>query len=524
MRGLLVQFLAALIGLAYCVAARGLQADDDASLGDDRTAMIRRIDALIAERWQQSSAIPAESSSDDEFLRRVYLDLTGVIPRVAEARAFLADTAEDKRGKLVDALLASPGHATHLANTWRNLMLPGGLEVAQFQNIAGVQNWLRAQFVNNMRFDRVVSDFLVATGGGDSGPALYYTSLELKPEKLAASTARIFLGLQIECAECHDHPFDHWKQRDFWGYAAYFAQLRQSQQQPSMVNVSLTDLDQGDVKLPGSEEIVPPQFPGAASVTSDETGARRVQLAIWMASRDNPYLARATVNRVWAQLFGRGIVEPVDDLSRQNAPSHPELFDELAHYFVKSGFDLRELYRTLVNTRAYQLSSKILGDAPAPDLFAGMAVKTLTAEQLYDSIARVAKRRSTQNGSPFGLAAGRLFDPQRIAFVSKMELRGRSATEFDGGVPQALTLMNGMDVAQATSTEQSNLLLALDSDLFSDETRIETLFLATLSRYPAETERAFFLKHLQQSVSERKDRLGDTLWALLNSVEFGLNH
>jgi hypothetical protein len=171
-----------------------------------RAAMIRRIDNWSMLESSRRADEPAARSSDDEFVRRVYLDLTGVIPRVAEVRAFLADQSLDKRAKLIDKLLDSPAHATHLANIWRNIMLPGGLNIEQINNVVGVQNWLRQRFVENLRYDNLVSDLLVATEGSDAGPALYYTSLELAPEKLASSTARIFLGLQIECAQCHDHP------------------------------------------------------------------------------------------------------------------------------------------------------------------------------------------------------------------------------------------------------------------------------------------------------------------------------
>ncbi len=241
--------------------------------------------------------------------RRVaYLDLTGVIPRVSDARAFLSDERPDKRARLVDALLVSPGHATHMANTWRNIVLPsGGSDPEQLNAVVGLQNWFRGKFVENMRYDRIVSDFLVATAGDEAGPALFYTALELKPERVAADTSRIFLGLQISCAECHNHPFDKWTQQDFWGYAAFFARLERPAQNRGRQPFRLIDADKGEVKLPGSEEIVLPKYPGGTPVGED-TGTRREQLSIWMASRDNPFLAKAAVNRVWAQLFGRGFV------------------------------------------------------------------------------------------------------------------------------------------------------------------------------------------------------------------------
>jgi hypothetical protein len=498
--------------------------DDAAERAELRAVMVRRTDELIGDRIKAAGHEPAARSSDEEFVRRVYLDLTGVIPRVAEVREFLADESPDKRARLIDRLLESPAHATHLANTWRNVLLPGGLNLEQINNVVGVQNWLRQRFVENLRYDNLVSDLLVATEGSDAGPALYYTSLELAPEKLAGSTARIFLGLQIECAQCHDHPFDHWKQRDFWGYAAFFARLRQ----PDVINpgmrVSLIDLPEGEVKLPDTEEVIPPKYPGGKSPGEDETGTRREQLVIWMASRDNPYLPRAGVNRVWWHLFGRGLVEPVDDLGPQNLASHPQLLTELSDYFVNAGFDMRELYRTLANTAAYQRTSVCTTDPPlAPELYVHKAVKTLTAEELYDSVNRVLHRKP--QGMPGLNIASPLLDPQRQAFIAKVQSSGRNAQEYQAGILQALTLLNGSDLSEATDPARGPLLGSLEAPFLTDDDRLRSLFLATFSRQPSDDELSLCREQLAKySDSDRGKAYSDILWALLNSAEFALNH
>ncbi len=271
------------------------------------------------------------------------------------------------------------------------MMLPAEFDPAQLGQVAGLQSWLRQQFVRDLRYDRLVAEFLSSTGDQQTGPALFYRSLEAKPEKLAAATSRIFLGLQIRCAECHDHPFDHWTQRDFWGYAAFFAQL---QPDTSMRGDTyrLVDLPSGEVTLPATTEVVAPRYPAGDRPTVEGRGTRRRQLSIWMASRDNPYLAPAAVNRVWEQLFGRGLVHPVDDLGPHNPASHPELFAELAAYFVEQAFDLQTLYRMLTNTDAYQRTSDLDGPETDPPLYARMAVKRLTAEQLFDSLHRSLNR------------------------------------------------------------------------------------------------------------------------------------
>lgn len=516
---LLASGLALLLGLAY---AQGEEAKDLTA-----KQVAEAVDLAIEKRLQDAAIAPAAPSDDSEFLRRVYLDLCGVTPRVAEVRSFLADTSTDKRQKLVKQLLASPLHATHQANTWRNLLLPGSNTPEQLANSIGVQNWLQERFAENLRYDNLVSEFLVATTGDEVGPAAYYNSLERAPEKLAASTARLFLGLQIECAQCHDHPFDHWKQRDFWGYAAFFARLqRPAMDMPIAPNSPITELDQGEVMLPGKEEPIAPKYPVANANHFEPQGSRRTQLAIWMASRDNPYLAQAAVNRAWSQLFGRGLVEPLDDFGPKNPASHPEVLEVLSRYFVEQGFDLHKLYETLVMTRAYQRTSRYPEEKPLPptELFAVQTTKVLTPEQLFDSLSRVVGQKVVANPN-MGLGNSRLADPRRLTFLGKMAPPARSPIEYSAGVLQALARMNSPEAAELTDPVQSPVLGAIQSPLFSDDQRIEILFLATLSRLPDEEEQRLFREQLESVPSEEKPKaLGDCLWALLSSPEFVVNH
>ena len=490
----------------------------------NRLAMIEQIDQRLASRWAAEQIQPAARARDQVFFRRVYLDLTGAIPRVSQVRAFLADPSDHKRQRIIDELLDSPAHATHMAIRWRNIMLQEQTLSDDALSAAGLQRWFRDQFVENMRYDRIVSDFLVATGSGQTGPALFYTSLEVMPEKLAAATSRVFLGTQIECAQCHDHPFDHWKQTDFWGYAAFFARLRQADNASRPARIE--DLATGEVMLPDTQDVVLPKFPGGEPADPDDLGTRREQLAIWMASRNNPYLARAAVNRTWAHLFGRGLVEPVDDLGPHNPPSHPELLDELASYFVRTKFDLRELYATLSRTEAYQRSSRPANDPPAPPkLFNRMALKTLSPDQLYDSLNRILVRPPPAN-VPGTVAVSRQFEPRRQMFLSKIHAESTSPSRYDAGVTQALTLMNGGEIREATNLQQSGVLGSLDAPFLTNDQRVEILFLATLSRYPSDEEHAKFETYVRQASQKNqlKSGLADVLWALLNSAEFRLNH
>ena len=492
--------------------------------------MAARIDALLAEAWTREGVEPAPPASDAEFLRRAWLDLCGIIPPlndpdgISGVRNFLASTDPNKRANLVQKLLARPRRATHLAAIWQSVLLPLDANVQQFGQSA-FQSWLRGRLADNVPYDVLMEEIVLARGSANQpGPALFYTSLQLKPEELAASTSRVFLGTQIQCAQCHDHPFDHWKQRDFWAYAAFFGRLSRIQPRQT-ASYEVLDIQRGEVKLPGTQEVVLPQFLGG-KVSSDESDkTRRERLVQWLTWPENPFVARAAVNRVWAQLFGRGLVEPVDDLGEHNPPSHPQLLDELAAYFVRTGYDLNRLTETLAATRAYQLSSQSPAEGiDRPELFARMAVKSLTAEQLYDCLLEATRRREVAMTQQTGL--NRSTDAARAAFLNRFRAPTQGATEYEGGVPQALTLMNGPLMRQATDLSQSDLLVALDAPFFSTERRVEVLFLSTLARLPDDAERTTFSAHVERagSDSDRRRALGDILWALLNTAEFTLNH
>ncbi len=490
--------------------------------------MAARIDEILAKRWRDEGIKPAPPASDAEFLRRASLDLSGIIPTVHDVRQFLADGSPDKRAKLIELLLTKPTHSTHLANHWRKVMLPADNNVVQFGGDAGFYGWLRGQFADNVPYDKLVTDLLVTSGNAQTpGPALFYTSLQLKPEELAASTSKIFLGVQIQCAQCHNHPFDQWTRKDFWGYAAFFAQL-QRPQNPQQFAFQVTDTTTGEVKIPETGEVVPPKFLAGAESPDTADQKRRIRLAVWLTSGENRYFAKAAVNRLWAMMFGRGIVNPVDDLGDHNAPSHPQLLDELARYFVDTSFDVRNLLRTLAATKAYQLSSESAGDAPdRPELFARMAIKTLTAEQLYDCLTEAMRKREGANQFTGQAVGFRGFDQNRQSFLAKFGVASQAAAEYEAGIPQALTLMNGRLVREATDLANSDILVAMDAPFFASEAdRVETLFLSTLSRLPTDQERGKFVTYVERRAAEnqRRKALGDILWALLNSAEFALNH
>jgi len=492
---------------------------------ESRQQFTQRIDALVAQQWEKAQVQPAPAASDAEFLRRACLDLTGVIPAVGEVRQFLADTGPNKRERKIDELVRRPGFATHLANGYRAILLPESSQLVQYGS-GGFGYWLRSQFADNVAYDEVVRKLLTASGNfGQNGPELFYIAQELKPEELAASTSRIFLGVQISCAQCHNHPFDHWKKEDFWSFAAFFARLQRPQGGSPFAS-RVADAIAGEIKLPDTQTVVLPRFLNGDSASEQPNQTRRQQLAQWMTAADNPYFAKAAVNRVWSQLFGRGLVEPVDDLGSHNPASHPELLEEMAEYFVASRYDLRELYAVVAKTRAYQLTSEVISDSPpAPELFAHMAIKSLSAEQLYDCLGEAIRRREPVVPA-MGQASIGAFDPARQAFLTKFRAPTQKKTEFQAGIPQALTMMNGALTAAATDLSRSDLLISLQAPLFDNDQRIEVLFLSILSRPPTSAERERCAKYLIDGGSSRNTQqaLADLLWALVNSGEFILNH
>ncbi|QEF97970.1 hypothetical protein Mal15_20160 [Stieleria maiorica] len=471
------------------------------------------IDRYLAESWRQASIEPSARSGDAEFCRRVWLDLAGVAPPVWRLRTFLADPAPDKRDRLIDSLLESTRFANHMADRWNAFLLPAETAEQNRQNAAELQTWLRQQFLKNTPYDHLVGRFLTAGGKSDRGPAIFYTSRNLEPVKLAAATSRLFLGVQLECAQCHDHPYARWTQDDFWSFAAFFAQLRLSDSDMRGGGQAIEDRSGTEVLFPESDRVMSPRYPGASSPPeADPTDFRRRQLTIWLASRNNPYFARAAANRVWAHLFGRGIVDPVDAMDSSHPPSHPELLQFLADYLVEQRFDLRALYRVVANSDAYQRSSETRdATRPPADSFAAMNIKTLSASQYFDSL-RQNVLMGGQNAGGTQMA--------RTEFLRRMDAADADSTDFPHGVVQVLGMMNGPEMLAATAEQQSGLIASMDAPFFDDADRIEMLFLACLSRPPTDDERHQFLAYLNEETQQSAaSRLSDLTWILLNTAE-----
>ncbi|MBA3315955.1 MAG: DUF1549 and DUF1553 domain-containing protein [Planctomycetota bacterium] len=504
-----MRFLRLCSAFAACLAFAGA-----APLPDDERAVAAKIDKLIVAKCGGAGVTPAAIAGDAEFLRRASLDLIGTIPTAGETREFLADASPDKRERLIDELLLRPDHSTHLASLWREDLLATveNRDLLPPDSLRLLDHWLRLRFLRNDGYHTLAAGLLTATGAvaADRGAAVYLTAHQAAPERLASGTSRMFLGVQVDCAQCHDHPFTKWSQNDFWSYAAVFAQIRSTPDPDGSMLMRVEDGTAAPVTILDTTQVVDARFLGATDAVG-ETSSRRAALADWLTAPENPYFARTAVNRLWAVLFGFGLVHPIDDFGDHNAPSHPQVLNLLAQDFSRNGYDVRRLLRILANTQTYQRTSH--GDGSGdPRLFARKAVRPLSPRQLHASLRTAA-----------GLLPAPEADVEARQFVQRFD-NAVSRVEYQAGIPQALLLMNGDVVASLTDPQQGRLIsAAADAPFFSDVERIESLFLATLTRLPtdAESERC---QNLLKEDDDTREALSDILWALLNTSEFALNH
>jgi hypothetical protein len=498
------------------------------------------IDARLAEAAERAGVSPAPPADDAEFLRRACLDLGGRIPAVSEVRDFLRDPAPDKRRRKIDMLLNGPRYVSHFAQFWQQVLLPdnGGDELGRFY-LQAFENWLQERLRDDTPYNVMVWDLLnVPLDNGDKqervrrftndpSPLAFYQARQVAPENLAASTARIFLGVRIECAQCHNHPFDVWKQEQFWGFAAFFAGIERRSPDQGVFGRIDEIFDRREIGIPGTGKVVQATYlDGSAPRWRFRVGSRQT-LADWITSADNRYFSRMAVNRFWAHLFGRGLVEPIDDFTTSNLASQPALLDDLAREFVAQGFDLKFLLRAIMTSQAYQRTSRKTGagrDDPA--LFARMAVKALTAEQVLASLHQATGQQlPASSGSVQNL--GDPAENARADLLEAFEGDTQPVTERPMTVLQALAMMNGGFTARAVDSDRGRLLSAVLTDpAMQTSDRIDTLYLATLSRFPTSAERQRLLGYVQRDGAghDAKQALGDVFWALLNSTEFVTNH
>ncbi len=570
---------------------------------------VASIDAALQKAWQRERLTPAPRADDATFLRRVYVDIVGTIPPSAVTSAFLASTAPDKRARIVESLLASDEYAEHWMNYWDDVLM--GREVkGPFVDRVAFRYWLRARFAENARWDRVVRELVAATGqnsvGGTrtnaaramamsvplgsetptrgtadavaldavNGAVNWTLRFEQTPQDLAGSASRVFLGVQIQCAQCHDHKTEKWKQEDFRRFASAFLHARaepvdknDKNDKGAVRRVDLVDLSRAAPRYAKNVDTAPLAEAKATALDGTDLekgdGTRRA-LAAWMTRRDNPWFAKAFVNRMWGHFLGRGFYDPVDDIREENAPSMPELLDAMAADFAGHGHDIKHLIRTICATEAYQVAAEIKAEASAnralPDsdpenkYWTHFRLVPLGPEELLNALLRAtdlesaARKAGIQNMDQLRLQLVRQY-----AFLFDVD-ETDDVPDYSGTVTQALSLLNGQLVGQGVRAIPGSSLAEVLATGSDDASKIDALVLRVLSRKPTDAERTAWVDYVQiasktprptiapqkrggpgagplgrlgkkvQAVDARQAAYEDIVWALLNSSEFVFNH
>jgi hypothetical protein len=480
------------------------------------------IDELVDAKLAKLNVAPSGLCDDAEFLRRVFLDLTGTLPTPAEVRQFLADTAKDKRARLVESLLDRPEFSDLWAMRWADL-LRVDRQALGHQRAYLYYRWIRESIATNKPFDRFARELVTAEGpAGEVGPANFF-KVVTKPGEMAGTISQVFLGVRIACAECHHHPFDRWSQADYFGMTAFFAPV---------TGRGDAVLSTGDpvTTHPRTKATIFAHALGTAMPAANPTGDRRLVLAEWMTKTDNPFFARNLANRTWAWLLGRGLVEPVDDVRATNPPSNPELLDVLARFVIDNKYDVRKLVVLITASRVYQTSVTPSATNEKDERnFSRGYFKRPDAEVLLDMICQATGVPEKFAGSPSVSRAVQLWDSK--ARHDFLKLFGRparvSACECERSrepsVSQVLNLLNSPDI-QAKLSHEAGTVAKLVRTEKDDAKLVEELYLTFFARPPSADETDIGVKHLRKYAANRRAAAEDLAWALLNSTEFLFNH
>jgi hypothetical protein len=489
------------------------------------------IDDKLVARWKALGLTPSPLCDDDEFFRRIHLDTLGTLPAPADVKAFLADKDPDKRKKAIDKVIDRPEFVDYWALKWGDL-LRINRDALEQKGMWSFYNWVRASLRDNKPVDEFARDIITAEGSTfTDGPANYYRVAN-NPLDWSEATAQVFLGVRIQCARCHHHPFEKWSQDDYYGLAAFFVRLatKRSQEFGLFGGETVVYLrPAGEQTQPRKGTVVKPHPLDGPDM--DDPFDRRRKLAEWLTARDNPFFARNIVNRFWGYTMGRGLVEPLDDMRATNPPSNPELLDALAKDFAEHKYDLKHLLRTILNSRAYQLSSlKTEGNAADAGnvQHTRYTVKRLTAEQLADALDFATGTREKYQGLPLGTRAVQLPDTKVRSFL--LDTFGRPPRQItcecertaQPNIAQALHLLNGDFLNRKIAAPAGRVEALLKAKAPLPE-MVEELYLVTLSRPPQPGETAKAMEWIKKAPTEREG-VQDLLWVLLNRSEFLFNH
>ena len=487
------------------------------------------VDELVHARLKQLEYVPAEQTSDSKFLRRVYLDVTGLLPSVDVTQKFLADTSPDKRSRLIDELLASSEHAKFQTLQWGDTLRIRNASVSS-PGVFKFYRWLIRSFEQNMPYDQFARELLTASGSSFENPPVNYFRTASNTNDCTESTAQIFLGARLECAKCHNHPHEKWTQDNYYGLAAFFNRIQRDttfRKDEMFISVAA----KGEVTQPRTGQQMKPWLPGVGNVDIDAGVDRRLMLAEWLTSPKNDLFAKVEVNRLWRSVMGRGIVDPADDFRASNPPSNARLLDALAADFVKHNFDRRHILRVILNSQTYQRSSNVDSQNEGDDrYFSKYTRRLLTAEQLLDAICDVTEVPESFSGLPPGTRATQLpspdFGKEFLKVFGQPERTSVCQCERsdDLNLSQALQIANGSFVHGKLTNGGSRIRRLLREKKPTADI-IAECYLAAFSRPPTKAEAAAATRFIE-STSDRsiESKLEDFNWALLNSNEFLFQH
>jgi hypothetical protein len=511
----------------------------------------QEVDALLDKALTASKTVPARLTSDEEFVRRICLDVAGRLPNPDQVRTFLNNSKKDKRAHLIDFLLDTPEYAQNWARYWRDVVrYHATAEQPRLVNFPKLEEWLTAQFAKNRPWDEIARELIAATGSTEEDGATVFTAAHQgQAVEVAGEVSRVFLGVQIQCAQCHDHPNDPWKREQFHEFAAFFTGVRLERNGKAGMATGLTltarpgvpKYTMPDLKDPHKSVPVEPKFFLASSETpvpkTLSTQGRRILAASYITGQDNPWFGKAFVNRVWYSLMGDGFYSPVDDLGPTREPRDPEVLEALASQFQQGGYDIKWLLRTVLNTQAYQREFRASTSAAGKVPFAANCPSRLRADQIFDALQQAIGFNLPGNG-PANRQERKEEKKQEKAAAKKAPLgmgpnagpRGAFNLLFGvdpsvptddvlGTIPQALFLMNSPPINRAIRADKGTVLGEILAATPNNREALEMLYLRVLARRPT-TKEIDVLERYADKVGDRKEVFEDILWSLINSTEF----
>ncbi len=484
------------------------------------------IDQRIHEKLRNLRIQPSELCSDVEFIRRASLDICGTVPSPERVNQFVADASPDKRAKYIDEMLARKEFVEMWVMKWSELLQIRSTQQVSYKATLLYYDWLKSKIANNVPVNQMVRELLGSQGGTFTVPATNYYQNEQNNLKVAENVAQVFLGMRIQCAQCHNHPFDRWTMDDYYGFVAFFSQVARKASEDPREQIVFNRAS-GETKHPVTGQNMKPKFLGGIEPETKNKD-RRAVVANWIASADNPYFAKNLSNIVWAHFFGKGIVDEVDDVRVSNPAVNPQLLDELGSKFKEYDYDFKKLVRDICNSRTYQLSTKTNATNES-DLtnFSHASLRRIRAEVLLDVISQITETKNKFRGLPLGSRAVQIADGNTTDYF--LTTFGRAKREsvcsceviMDPSLSQALHLLNGSTVNN--KIKQGKLIERLIAEKKSHDQILDEIYQRCFSRLPTDKERTA----IQQEISTQENKtqaLEDIFWALLNSREFVFNH